>query len=419
MDYKLHYDTLVGKLYVGKNPIIKKNVDFLAFWEKENPLCLGTEFYVMTLVLTSQCNLRCTYCWELPILNKKTNSMSKKTLDKWLRFFLSQGLSREKKITYYGGEPLIRADLIEYSAKKINEFCQRKNIPKPKQHIFTNGTLINEKTTKLFKKNNIFPVISLDGNEIANNSRVDILRRPAFSRIIKGIKKLQDEKIAFGIACTTPNLTSDAEEIANFIINKLKPTSVEFNLRHDKQMARLYSTGKRANFRGLNKAWDLSISKKIRVIDLAKRVDALIEQKPLRSVCSGCKHKLAIMPNGKISPFSGAIALPRLQINPPKNENSVVEWIEPFTKLWGRELRNQSKCKTCPAIFVCGQGCGFSSILQYGDINHIPAYHCEYTKYMFDYILKKIKRNIKLRGQEIREIKPCEIARIFDWNQPN
>jgi radical SAM protein with 4Fe4S-binding SPASM domain len=123
-------------------------------------------------------------------------------------------------------------------------------------------------------------------------------------------------------------------------------------------------------------------------IDLRKRVSAIVNRVPLQNSSSASKNKLAIMPDGKISTFNGAVSYPELQITPDGG------WLSQFQSRWNRNILQNEKCGHCRAAYICGQGSAFSSYLQYGDFKHTPALHCEHCKTLFDYVLDTVKTGL-------------------------
>lgn len=154
---------------------------------------LSSEMSSVTLELTEKCNLRCKYC-----IYGETNEnyrcfgskdMSFDTARKAIDFLMEHS-KRDKKvyIGFYGGEPLLKFDLIK-------EICEYTETNFPDREIMysmtTNGTLINTEIAKyLASKRNLSLVISLDGPEdIHDSNRVFINNRGSFSETMKGLEK--------------------------------------------------------------------------------------------------------------------------------------------------------------------------------------------------------------------------------------
>ena len=167
---------------------------------------------------------------------------------------------------------------------------------------------------------------------------------------------------------------------------------------HDRaflDVAAMYE-GQRLN--RLEEAWDAISSRGVRSIDLYKRVSPFVNRIPLQNSSSGSKNKLAVMPNGNISPFNGAVSRPELQVSTDG------KWISEFRKRWSRSILTSERCKVCPAAFIRGQGSAFSSYLQYGDFGHIPGLHCEQCRTALDYIVKHIEDKLLSDGVPERHV---------------
>lgn len=97
------------------------------------------------LILTENCNLRCTYCFEKEA-NYCRNHMSNETAFKAIDFladgYIKNGKKEWPKLTFFGGEPLLCPELIE----DIVEYC-KEQYPDITFifSIITNGTIYNEK----------------------------------------------------------------------------------------------------------------------------------------------------------------------------------------------------------------------------------------------------------------------------------
>jgi len=116
------------------------------------------------------------------------------------------------------------------------------------------------------------------------------------------------------------------------------------------------------------------------------------------------------MPNGKVSPFNGAVSVPELQVS-----DADPHWKDFFRKVWQREVRTKPECQSCEAIFICGQGSAFTSYLQFGNLNQTPAYHCEYCKSVLAYIKQRLWAQVDFDKTDLdfRIITPEEIAQVF------
>ncbi len=135
--------------------------------------------------LTYKCNLRCSFCYLVhegrdKILKELTTDEIKNVIDQFSPLF--------PIITYTGGEPFVRKDIME-----ILRYTKRKNMC----GILTNGTLLNDDICRQLVEMNLDSVtISLDGPEKIH----DRLRsmKGSYSKIINSFTNLQKWKRKLG-----------------------------------------------------------------------------------------------------------------------------------------------------------------------------------------------------------------------------
>ena len=71
------------------------------------PLWGGDDTQTITFIVTSDCNLRCKYCYVVAKENNKRMHFS--TAKKFIDYLMSDKLNRSKKVVldFIGGEPLL------------------------------------------------------------------------------------------------------------------------------------------------------------------------------------------------------------------------------------------------------------------------------------------------------------------------
>jgi uncharacterized protein len=113
------------------------------------------------LCLTHNCNLRCTYCYSG---EKAARSMSADTA-RCAVDFLHDSSGGSCTVTFFGGEPLIELglmkDLVAYSRERYGRSLRFR--------MSTNGTLLDHELLEYLQANEIYFVLSLDGNEEQQN----------------------------------------------------------------------------------------------------------------------------------------------------------------------------------------------------------------------------------------------------------
>lgn len=141
----------------------------------------------LTIAPTSDCNFRCIYCYEKGAIAPKTMSLETETAIFDFIQLLSSKIS-SLSISWYGGEPLMRFDIIERLSKKIIKLCDENNIVYHAS-IVTNGYLLNEEISKKLKEYRIYHVqITIDGSkEIHDKRRIMANGKGTFDTIINNL----------------------------------------------------------------------------------------------------------------------------------------------------------------------------------------------------------------------------------------
>lgn len=117
------------------------------------------------LMLTTACNLRCTYCYQQ---RKPPRTMSREVLDAAIRQLVSSRLQRPR-LTLYGGEPLLAAPLVRLALERVRACAPEKM--KPDVRVVTNGTLLDEEMVRLLVSRDVFITLSIDGVAPAQDDR--------------------------------------------------------------------------------------------------------------------------------------------------------------------------------------------------------------------------------------------------------
>jgi len=119
--------------------------------------------------MTKECNLRCRYCYQKRFSN---DSLSVATAVETFHAAAESGVT-SLALTFFGGEPLLRADAI-FEIMAAARHLERSRGISVTAKISTNGILLDEGTLSRAQRWGIFVSLSIDGTEQAHNiGRVD------------------------------------------------------------------------------------------------------------------------------------------------------------------------------------------------------------------------------------------------------
>lgn len=158
----------------------------------------NNSYLSLTIAPTLNCNFNCKYCYEHSHITK-SNTNKKLFIDSIISFIINNNVTN-LRITWYGGEPLIKFDYIKEITIRIKELAINYNAI-----MISNGYLLNEKKSRELESLNIKQIqITIDGLESTHNERRPHKKnKDSFKKIINNINNLliinKDIKISLRI----------------------------------------------------------------------------------------------------------------------------------------------------------------------------------------------------------------------------
>ena len=173
---------------------------------------MNNNYKNMALYLTLNCNLGCSYCF---CGKKYKQDMSIETLEKAMSFFNSVSNENDSSITFFGGEPMLKFNLIEHAIKLNNTVYNNKF----SFNITTNGTLFNNENTEFLKKNKVGILLSLDGDrESHDQNRYFISSKTgSWDIIMHNVGKYFNNKLPVRLTFTTETVKALYDNIAKLL----------------------------------------------------------------------------------------------------------------------------------------------------------------------------------------------------------
>ena len=139
-----------------------------------------------TILTTTGCNARCFYCFEK---GTKPVTMTAETADKVARYIVTHRGDEKVKISWFGGEPLVNAKVIDQICTELRE----QGVPF-RSTMISNGYLFD--ADKVQRAKDLWQLrsvqITLDGTELTYNRVKDYVYRGvnAFERVLQNIGML-------------------------------------------------------------------------------------------------------------------------------------------------------------------------------------------------------------------------------------
>ena len=141
--------------------------------------------------ITSSCNLHCAGCYSrCNNATTDTEAVEQLTGEEWARVFRE---ARELGINFIillGGEPLLRADVIQAAGA----------MPDILFPVFTNGTFMKQQYFELFDScRNLVPVLSIEGDREQTDERRG---NGIYDKLMENMEKMKEKGLVFGASIT-------------------------------------------------------------------------------------------------------------------------------------------------------------------------------------------------------------------------
>ncbi|MEM0360699.1 MAG: TIGR04084 family radical SAM/SPASM domain-containing protein [Candidatus Diapherotrites archaeon] len=314
------------------------------------------------VLLSNNCNLQCNYCSGKAF--SCSPRMEKFALDESLPAELSYDLhllynfiskDPDSTLTFYGGEPTIRLDLI----RKIMQECN------PKQFMMqTNGLLLNKLEPQYVNRFSAI-LVSLDGNRTLTDYNRG---KGTYDKVMENLKKIKrngfkGELIARMTITEHTNIYSAVKHLAS---NKEFPfTSVHWQIdanfwndfKQRKNFKKWLEENYLPNTKRLLKFWISKMKKEGKVLRfypfLDTTEDLLLGKKSLLRCGSGYAN-YSIMTNGFIAPCPIMAGM----------KDFYLGHIATAHPLKLKKVFVSGKCPSCTIYKFCGGRCLYSNIVK-------------------------------------------------------
>ena len=328
------------------------------------------------IVLTDDCNLKCSYCFEH---NKQATYMKSKDIPVIISFmkkYLNEDFlfnNKEITISFNGGEAMMN-----FSVLKELYFELKNNFNNITYYtISTNLTLLDDEKLEFLYRNEIVPHISIDGvKKIHNLYRIYRSGKGTFDDIYANILKIRNKYPEWNCSYTmtfTPQTVNKLFEgfmmLRNLGITRIGVAPVldlEWEEKDYKILKRELKKIKDEIIKSYNE------NKKIYFKMLHEAINNSIKG---ITDCGICNDLIVILPTGEILPCPSFIGLSDYKEFVVGNINGFLNY-DLITKLIKKENLDLEECKECVLLSRCQNKCPAINYRVHKDINIIPANYC-------------------------------------------
>ena len=345
-----------------------------------------------TFHLTEKCNLNCTYCYEgekgsheLPFLDIK------KVLDNEVK-----NGSKKCQISFFGGEPLLKKELI-YEVINYADELEKNNDIKFSYSITTNATLIDKDFIKLAKKKDFLIGISLDGNKethnknrstysgeetfdlVSDNTRLllkSVHRVVAMPVITKNNYKDMVENVCYLFSVGFKHVNCAFDYTANWEDKDIEPLRKEYE-----KLADVYYEKTKNNN-------DFSL------LPFDNKINTHVKSENCEERCVIATRHINVSSDGKFYPCMQYVGKNKYQIG---DIHSGLDF-KKIEELREYAIKNHNDiCRECKIRNRCSHTCGCLNIITTGDFSKISALICE-TERMIIEISDRVAEKLYKEG---------------------
>jgi radical SAM protein with 4Fe4S-binding SPASM domain len=311
---------------------------------------------VMQAVITSSCNLKCTYC---SFAANAPAGMSARMSDAEIKALcgrFNDEIGAKGLLLITGGEPELNHRAIDYLVQTISG----------KIIIFTNGTLTSRQRLTFYRDQDVGVLFSLDGDLFAHDT-ARRTRGGSYARVAEALQEAHELGLDFGISAVVGDHNIEKlPELVAYIHQTFHPASLGLNLPHHHgtvwERIEEYT-------QALIEIFEWAKGTGLFIDQINRRLEPLLRGKFRFRDCAAQGEKVVVFPGGVETHCVNEATIKGYRLD------------------WGYRIPLlNSDCRECFAIGVCGGGCIFDGETSYGP-GRFDQRNCHFTRELLTHLL--------------------------------
>lgn len=378
--------------------LVDKEIDELKLIKSQyNIMGKISNYFSITIAPTLACNFRCTYCFE-SWNGFPTEKMTKSIVDKIIQLIDEKlNYNGTLDITWYGGEPLLSVDVMEYFYNEVQGIIAKKNISM-NSYIITNGYLLTKDISDKLVEFGIKGIqVTIDGvKKTHDKKRVLINGKGTFDTIIKNIVNCNKNiKITIRV-----NLDKDNIDEVDLFIDYINEIGLEVYENVNFYFAIIRESYK--NNGGIRKSYfsleeysfkESLLNKKA----LEKGINILKDINPISQSCGAVSpNSMVVEPDGTIQKCYELVGDKFTKIGNIMNSDFVKDdlILKNQSEWYSWSPFEQKDCLECKVLPLCLGGCPYYSL------NDVNSYLYKENLYKCSSLKFNLEDNLYLFAKE-------------------
>ena len=357
-------------------------------------------------ILSEHCNLACKYCFVgsdacgqgISSTKDMTPEIAEKALDVCARQLEQSSedyTEYESNIIFFGGEPLLKFDVLEYVARRVKELSESRPVLRNTSlAVITNGTLLNEERILKLDAMGVAVSISIDGfTEQANSMRVDKQGNETFERVVQVLetyKRLEVDPPSLSVTLTERTI----EDLPSMLklVGDYGVRGFGYNVllkREDEDGGEYYEAASQFIIDSFLALREHGVYED----RIMRKLNAFAHSRVHFSDCGATSGgQILFAPDGRIGICQGLMS---------ESENYVADiWDDDFIanehpawKAWsGLTAIHNDECLSCEALGICGGGCPVNARLLHPELglHCVDERSCVHSKKTLEFLIRDL-----------------------------
>ena len=357
-------------------------------------------------ILSEHCNLACKYCFVgsdacgqgISSTKDMTPEIAEKALDVFARQLEQSSedyTEYESNIIFFGGEPLLKFDVLEYVARRVKELSESRPVLRNTSlAVITNGTLLNEERILKLDALGVAVSISIDGfTEQANSMRVDKQGNETFERVVQVLetyKRLEVDPPSLSVTLTERTI----EDLPSMLklVGDYGVRGFGYNVllkREDEDGGEYYEAASQFIIDSFLALREHGVYED----RIMRKLNAFAHSRVHFSDCGATSGgQILFAPDGRIGICQGLMS---------ESENYVADiWDDDFIanehpawKAWsGLTAIHNDECLSCEALGICGGGCPVNARLLHPELglHCVDERSCVHSKKTLEFLIRDL-----------------------------
>jgi len=338
--------------------------------------CMDRGIVMGTLFLTTACPRSCSYCF---LQGVPPGDMTTGEIDISLEIIGSGPAD----LLLYGGEPLLRPDLISHTVKRLRDSGADINLV-----VATGGCAVDEALAADLASANAFMIVSMDGPPDVHNG-IRPMKGNSFLSAESTFHLLRSAGCRAGISVTLSRANiDDAPGSFLWLMDHFQPDDMGLNpWLHPLKggVSNPWQISVEEAVSAVTTCMETAIDRGMYIEQLARRVRPFVNRTPRLKDCASSGGRLVVIPGGRAGTCDCMTVCGDhgVSLSDIPGLRGLMKTFRPLAPV------NFPGCLGCPALGLCGGGCRYDALHSSGDLRGKRDERCEFERRFLQWMLKR------------------------------